>query len=127
MRRATSVVLALPPGSHVLGPQVCYWGFRDWLINEAPLVRLQGHLVDMGKRGRGARRRAAGHQAHLDRTPSNPLWASPTSQRSPRSRTRQAPRSRSTPRRRRRVHPARGRSADIVMHSATKYLNGHSM
>src|ERR1700754_3628663 len=37
MAAATSVVLALPPGSHVVAPQVCYWGFRDWLINEAPL------------------------------------------------------------------------------------------
>src|SRR5436190_23368615 len=37
MAAATSVVLALPPGSRVLAPQVCYWGFRDWLINEAPL------------------------------------------------------------------------------------------
>src|SRR5712671_3841380 len=26
MAAATSVILALPPGSHVLGPQVCYWG-----------------------------------------------------------------------------------------------------
>ena len=37
MAAATSVVLALPPGSHVVAPQVCYWGLRDWLINEAPL------------------------------------------------------------------------------------------
>src|SRR5262245_58527419 len=35
MAAATSVVLALPPGSRVLAPHVCYWGFRDWLINEA--------------------------------------------------------------------------------------------
>jgi len=27
MAAATSVVLALPPGSRVLAPQVCYWGF----------------------------------------------------------------------------------------------------
>src|SRR5690242_4080457 len=26
MAAATSVVLALPPGSHVVAPQVCYWG-----------------------------------------------------------------------------------------------------
>src|SRR3954470_10061710 len=43
MAAATSVVLALPPGSHVLAPQVCYWGLRDWLMNEAPLF---GYRVD---------------------------------------------------------------------------------
>src|SRR5258707_8238712 len=48
MAAATSVVLALPPGSHLLGPQGCYWGFRDWLINEAPLFGYKVDLVDMG-------------------------------------------------------------------------------
>src|SRR5207253_10671151 len=47
MAAATSVVLALPPGSRVLAPQVCYWGFRDWLINEAPLFGYKVDLVDM--------------------------------------------------------------------------------
>src|SRR5712671_3277660 len=46
MAAATSVVLALPPGSRVLAPQVCYWGFRDWLINEAPLFGYKVDLVD---------------------------------------------------------------------------------
>src|SRR5881397_269940 len=44
MAAATSVVLALPPVSHVLAPQVCYWGLRDWLKNEAPLF---GYRVDL--------------------------------------------------------------------------------
>ena len=47
MAAATSVVLALPPGSHVLAPQVCYWGLRDWLVNEAPLFGYRVDLVDM--------------------------------------------------------------------------------
>src|SRR3954468_6512391 len=47
MAAATSVVLALPPGSRVLAPQVCYWGFRDWLINETPLFGYKVDLVDM--------------------------------------------------------------------------------
>src|SRR6266850_3210733 len=29
MAAATAVVLALPQPSHVLAPQVCYWGLRD--------------------------------------------------------------------------------------------------
>src|SRR3954462_15496325 len=44
---ATSGILALPPGSHVLAPQVCYWGLRDWLINEAPLFGYRVDLADM--------------------------------------------------------------------------------
>src|SRR6188474_1857798 len=47
MAAATSVVLALPPGSHVLAPQVCYWGLRDWLKNEAPLFGYRVDLADM--------------------------------------------------------------------------------
>src|SRR5204862_3542589 len=47
MAAATGVILALPPGSHILAPQVCYWGFRDWLINEAPLFGYRVDLADM--------------------------------------------------------------------------------
>src|ERR1041384_2001574 len=47
MAAATGVVLALPPGSHVLAPQVSYWGLRDWLKNEAPLFGYRVDLVDM--------------------------------------------------------------------------------
>src|ERR1051325_4726310 len=48
MAAATSVILALPPGSHVLAPQVCYWGLRDWLLNEAPVFRHPVGLPHMG-------------------------------------------------------------------------------
>src|ERR1041385_3306314 len=44
---APRAALPLPPGSRVLAPQVCYWGFRDWLINEAPLFGYKVDLVDM--------------------------------------------------------------------------------
>src|SRR3954449_9193449 len=47
MAASTSVVLALPPGSHVLAPQVCYWGLRDSITNEAPLCGSPVDLVDM--------------------------------------------------------------------------------
>src|SRR5947208_2563207 len=36
MAAATSVVLALPPGAHVVAPQVMYWALRNWLVTEAP-------------------------------------------------------------------------------------------
>ena len=74
MAAATSVVLALPPGSHVLAPQVCYWGLRDWLVNEAPLFGYRVDLVDMSDLG--AVRAALKPDTKLVwiETPANPLW-----------------------------------------------------
>src|SRR6478672_644306 len=74
MAAATSVVLALPPGSRVLAPQVCYWGFRDWLINEAPLFGYKVDLVDFADLA--AVRAAMKPDTRLVwiETPSNPLW-----------------------------------------------------
>src|SRR3954454_8239489 len=46
MAAATSVVLSLPPGSRVLAPEVCYWGFPSGLINEAPVFGYTLYLVD---------------------------------------------------------------------------------
>jgi cystathionine gamma-synthase len=127
MAAATSVVLALPPGSHVLAPQVCYWGLRDWLTNEAPLFGYRVDLVDMSnvEAVRGAMQpdtkliwietpanplwtitdiaavaeiaHAGGAMLGIDSTAATPLFTRPLSL-----------------------------GADIVMHSATKYLNGHS-
>ena len=74
MAAATSVVLALPPGSHVVAPQVCYWGLRDWLINEAPLFGYRVDLADMTDLA--AVRAAVKPDTKLVwiETPGNPLW-----------------------------------------------------
>src|ERR1700755_2778319 len=74
MAAATSVVLALPPGSHVLAPQVCYWGFRDWLLHEAPLVGYTVDLVDFADLA--SVRAAIKPDTNLlwIETPGNPLW-----------------------------------------------------
>src|SRR5882724_1106938 len=74
MAAATSVILALPPGSRVLAPQVCYWGFRDWLINEAPLFGYKVDLVDFADLP--AVRAAMKPDTRLVwiETPGNPLW-----------------------------------------------------
>src|SRR5437588_12648664 len=74
MAAATSVVLALPPGSHLVAPQVCYWGFRDWLINEAPLFGYRVDLVDMGNLGAVAAGIKPDTKLVWIETPSNPLW-----------------------------------------------------
>src|SRR5437868_11019690 len=31
MAAATAIVLALPPGAHIVASQVMYWAFRNWL------------------------------------------------------------------------------------------------
>src|ERR1041385_1704423 len=127
MAAATTVALALPPGSHVLAPEVCYWGLRDWLKNEAPLFGYRVDLADMSsvEAVRAAMRpetklvwietpanplwtitdiaavaqiaHAGGAVLGIDSTAATPLFTKPLSL-----------------------------GADIVMHSATKYLNGHS-
>jgi cystathionine gamma-synthase len=127
MAAATSVVLALPPGSRVLAPQVCYWGFRDWLINEAPLFGYQVDLADMSDLSAVRAAMKGDTKLVWIETPGNPLWnitdiagvaeiahaggamlgvdstvATPVFTR------------------------PLALGADIVMHSATKYLNGHS-
>src|ERR1051325_5906246 len=51
MAAATSVVLALPAGSHIVAPKVMYWGYRDWLKNEAPLFGYRVDFVDTAHLG----------------------------------------------------------------------------
>ena len=111
MAAATSVVLALPPGSHVLAPQVCYWGLRDWLTNEAPLFGYRVDLVDMSSVE--AVRAAMKPDTRLVwiETPANPSGPSPTSQASQRLRTRAAHCSASIQPPRRHCSPGRSRSA----------------
>ena len=128
MAAATGVVLALPPGSHVVAPQVCYWGLRDWLINEAPLFGYKVDLADMTQPRCDARRREARHEARLDRDAVQSAVGHHRHRGCRRDRARgrrQCSAINSTA-----ATPVFTRplslGADIVMHSATKYLNGHS-
>jgi cystathionine gamma-synthase len=128
MAAATAVFMALKPGDHVIAPKVMYWSLRNWLMNFATQWGLKVEFIDV-------------HDAqHLQRvlqpgktrlvwveTPANPMWtitdiavvaeiahkagallavdstaASPV------------------------LTQPLTLGADIVMHSATKYLNGHS-
>jgi cystathionine gamma-synthase len=128
MAAATSVVLALPPGSHVVAPQVCYWGLRDWLVNEAPLF---GYRVDLADMTDLAAVRAAVRPGETKlvwiETPGNPLWnitdIAATAEIAHQAGAVLGIDSTAAP-------PVFTQplalGADIVMHSATKYLNGHS-
>jgi cystathionine gamma-synthase len=129
MAAATAVLQALPPGSHVLAPKVMYWGLRQWLLDSTQAAdRLSVDFVDNGdlrawqKLLRPGRTRllwletpanptwsitdiaaaagiahAAGAQLCVDSTVATPVLTRPLEL-----------------------------GADLVMHSATKYLNGHS-
>ena len=127
MAAATTIVLALPQGSRIIASQVMYWAFRQWLMNEA--ARL-GHRIDFIDTSNLPAVRAAavpGTALIYIETPGNPLWtisdiaaiadiahgagamlavdstvATPVV-----------------------TQPLRI-GADLVMHSASKYLNGHS-
>ena len=127
MAAATSVVLALPPGSHVLAPQVCYWGLRDWLKNEAPLFGYRVDLVDMSNVE--AVRAAMQPDTKLVwiETPANPLWtitdiAAVAEIAHAGGAILGIDSTAATPL----FTKPLSLGADIVMHSATKYLNGHS-
>ena len=128
MAAATSVVLALTPRAHVVAPQVCYWGLRDWLVNEAPLFGYRVDLVDMTDLAavRAAVRPGETQLIWIE-TPGNPLWtitdiaavaeiAHAAGARLGVDSTAATPV----------LTQPISLGADIVIHSATKYLNGHS-
>ncbi len=128
MAAATAVFQALAPGDHVLAPKVMYWSLRHWLLNFATHWGLKVELVDMTDPAAVQAAIVPGKTRLVwIETPANPLWtitdieataaiahaagavlavdstvASPVLTR------------------------PLDLGADIVMHAATKYLNGHS-
>jgi cystathionine gamma-synthase len=127
MAAATGVLLALEKPTHIVASQVMYWGFRSWLRE----IGRYSHRVSFVETSDLAAVRAAVRPGETGlfwiETPSNPLWtitdiaaiseiahgvgavlcvdstvATPIFTR------------------------PLALGADIVMHSATKYLNGHS-
>jgi cystathionine gamma-synthase len=127
MAAATAVVLALDPPAHIVAAQEMYWALRQWLVREAPRHGYRVDLVDMTDLD--AVRRTVTRETRLVwiETPSNPLWtitdvaavagiAHAAGARLAADSTVATPVF---------TRPL-ALGADIVMHSATKYLNGHS-
>lgn len=128
MAAATAVFQGLRPGDHVLAPKVMYWALRNWLLNFATDWGLVIEFIDMTD--------VAAVQTHLQpqrtklvwlETPGNPLWS--ISDIKAISKLAHAVGAQvavdstcATPLLSRPLELG----ADIVMHSATKYLNGHS-
>jgi cystathionine gamma-synthase len=128
MAAATAVFLALRPGDHVVAPQVMYWGLRNWLKNAAAEWGLAVDFVDASATGAlaGAVKPGRTRLVWIE-TPANPTWAitdiAAAADIAHRAGARLAIDSTvATPILTRPIELG----ADIVMHSATKYLNGHS-
>jgi len=128
MAAATACFLALKPGDHVVIPKLMYWGLRDWLLTFARDWGLDVESADLGDLA-GLKRAMKPGKTKLvwAETPGNPMWNITDLQAVAAI-----------------AHDAGARfavdstvatpvltqpiehGADIVMHSATKYLNGHS-
>jgi cystathionine gamma-synthase len=128
MAAATAPFLALRPGDHVVVPEVMYWGLRKWLLGPATEWGIKVDLVDMTNLERvQAAMRPGKTKLIWAETPSNPMWQVFDLKALAEI-----------------AHGAGARlgvdstcatpiltqpitlGADLVMHAATKYLNGHS-
>ena len=128
MAAATAVFQALAPGDHVLAPIVMYWSLRNWLKNFATQWGLNIEFIDMNS---PAALKAAIQPGKTKliwiETPANPLWTitdiAATCEIAHEAGALVAVDSTvGTPVL---TQPLK-LGADIVMHAATKYLNGHS-
>jgi cystathionine gamma-synthase len=128
MAAATAAFLALRPGDHVVVPEVMYWGLRKWLLGPLTEWGIKVDLVDMTKLDRlQAAMRPGKTKIVWAETPSNPMWqvfdlaalaeiAHGAGARLGVDSTCATP-----------IHTQPiALGADLVMHAATKYLNGHS-
>ena len=128
MAAATAVFQALDPGDHVVAPRVMYWGLRKWLLGEATRWGLRIDLVETDDLAKlDAAVRPGETRLVWIETPANPLWtitdiegAAAIAHRAGAwlavDSTVASP-----------IHTRPlALGADIVMHAATKILNGHS-
>ncbi len=128
MSAAIALFLSLGAGSHVVASQAMYWALRAWLAGQAPAFGLRVDFCD-AEDPRALDRAVKPGATKLVwlETPSNPLWGVSDIEAAAR------------------IARAAGAAlavdstcatpvftrplalgADVVMHSATKYLNGHS-
>ncbi|MFI5000549.1 MAG: trans-sulfuration enzyme family protein [Reyranellales bacterium] len=128
MSAATACFLALAPGDHVVVPKVMYWSLRNWLTTFATHWGLKVDFVDADRIDAIAAATKPGltKLVWLE-TPANPTWAlsdiAAAADIAHRAGALLGVDSTvATPVLTRPIEFG----ADIVMHSATKYLNGHS-
>ncbi|MDB5644021.1 MAG: aminotransferase class V-fold PLP-dependent enzyme [Hyphomicrobiales bacterium] len=127
MSAALAVFLSLPRGARLLAPSVMYWALRRWLMNEATSHGLQVRFVNMEDLDAVRAAAQAGCDLIWVETPSNPLWGvvdlAAVAEVAHEAGARLAVDSTcATPV----LTQPLLLGADIVMHSASKYINGHS-
>ena len=128
MAAATAVFQALDPGDHVVAPKVMYWALRNWLATEAKRWGLAVDFVAVADLDalRDAVQPGRTKLVWIE-TPANPLWTvtdiAAAAEIAHAAGARLAVDSTV-------ASPAHTRplalGADVVMHAATKILNGHS-
>jgi cystathionine gamma-synthase len=128
MAAATAPFCALVPGDHVVVPRVLYWGLRKWLADFAVAWGITVTLVDTSSVDAVAAAMRPGRTRLVwAETPANPTWEvadlAALAEVAHRNHARLVVDSTvATPVFTRPLELG----ADLVMHSATKYLNGHS-
>ncbi len=128
MAAATAVFQALDPGDHIVAPRVMYWALRSWLMTEAKRWGLETTFCETDDL---AQLKAAIQPGKTKlvwlETPSNPLWTitdiAAATEIAHKAGAKVAVDSTcASP-----VHTQPlALGADVVMHAATKILNGHS-
>ena len=127
MAAAAAVVQSLEPGDHIVAPKVMYWGLRNWLTHFCGKWGLGLDLYDPAVADQLADTVRSGQTKLLwIETPCNPTWAvvdiAQAAQIAHDAGALLAVDSTvPTPVLTRPIE----HGADLVMHSATKYLNGH--
>ncbi|MCA3565092.1 MAG: aminotransferase class I/II-fold pyridoxal phosphate-dependent enzyme [Methylocystis sp.] len=127
MASAVACFLALAPGDHVIAPNVMYWALRNWLMTEGRHWGLSIDFVDMSDAKAVQAAVTAKTKLIWAETPANPLWSitdiAAVAAIARKAGARLAVDSTcATPI----LSQPLALGADIVMHAATKYLNGHS-
>jgi cystathionine gamma-synthase len=128
MAAAAAVFQALPRHAHIVAPRVMYWGLRNWLRNFADVSGAEVEFADTTSLDALRQITRPGRTRLLwIETPANPLW-SVTDIAGAAEIARSAgallavDSTVATPV----LTKPLALGADLVMHSATKYLNGHS-
>ena len=128
MAAAMAVVQSLQPGDHIVAPKVMYWGLRNWLVMFCETWGLGLDLFDATDPNALAKTVRKGNTKLVwIETPTNPTWdiidiAAAAEIAHGIGARLVADSTVSTPV----LTQPISFGADIVMHSATKFLNGHS-
>jgi cystathionine gamma-synthase len=127
MSAATACFLSLAPGDHVVAPKVMYWSLRNWLAGFATNWGLKIEFVDADRTDAIAAAVKPNTRLVWLETPANPTWsvtdiAAAADIAHKAGALLAVDSTVATPVLTRPIE----HGADIVMHSATKYLNGHS-